>query len=48
MDSPEEEEEERMEEEQEVERIFKKGQETKRKILTGTVLYVKCVGCRKE
>ena len=27
------------EEDQEVKRIFKKGQETKRKIFTGTVLY---------
>ena len=38
INSLEEEEEERTEEDQEVERIFKKGQETKRKILTGTVL----------
>ena len=37
VDSLEEEEEERMEEDQEVEKIFKKGQEAKRKILTGTV-----------
>ena len=40
VDSSEEEEEEAvMEENQEVERIFKKSQEMKRKILTGTVLY---------
>ena len=35
MDSSEEEEEKRMEEDKEVEKIFKKGQEAKRKILTG-------------
>ena len=35
--SSEEEEEERTEEDKEVEKIFKKGQEVKRKILTGTV-----------
>ena len=35
LDSLEEEEEERMEEDKEVEKIFKKGQEAKRKILTG-------------
>ena len=35
MDSSEEEEEERTEEDKEVEKIFKKGQEAKRKILTG-------------
>ena len=39
VNSLEEEEEARMEEDQEVEHIFKKGQEMKRKILTGTVLY---------
>ena len=39
VDSSEEEEEARMEEDKEVEQIFKKGQEMKRKILTGTVLY---------
>ena len=44
MDSSEEEGKERTEEDKEVERIFKKGQETKRKILTGTVLY--CTLCR--
>ena len=37
VDSLEEEEEERMEEDKEVEKIFKKGQEAKRKILTGIV-----------
>ena len=35
MDSLEEEEEERTEEDKEVEKIFKKGQEAKRRILTG-------------
>ena len=39
VDSLEEEEEERTEEDKEVEKNFKKGQEVKRKILTGTVLY---------
>ena len=39
VDSSEEEEEAATEEDKEVEQIFKKGQETKRKILTGTVLY---------
>ena len=48
VDSLEEEEEEQTEEDQEVERIFKKGQETKKKILTGTVLYVKRVRCCKK
>ena len=37
VDSSEEEEEERTEEDKEVEKIFKKSQEAKRKILTGTV-----------
>ena len=44
VNSSKEKEEERTEEDQEVERIFKKRQETKRKILTGTVLY--CTLCR--
>ena len=37
VDGSEEEEEERTEEDKEVEKIFNKGQEAKRKILTGTV-----------
>ena len=48
INSLEEEEEEWTEEDKEVERIFKKGQETKRKILTGTVLCVECVRCHKK
>ena len=48
MDSSEEQEEKAMEEDKEVECIMKKGQEMKRKILTGTVLYVKCVGHHTE
>ena len=39
IDSSEEEEKERTEEYKEVEKICKKGQEVKRKIFTGTVLY---------